>query len=908
MLQSQATSAPTRQNQCRTLAILVLICLVAVCIRLVNLGALSVWFDEGVAIHASAQPALSGVVLDDPTNPPVYYLLLHAAMALFGDSQFSLRWVSIMLGIVLVAVCYRFARRAFGVRAGIYAAVLVALSPPLWWASREIRMYGLMAILLTTLAYAWQRLTKLPVTPGSDSSRRRLWALLWLSEGLLLYTHTIGPIAALWINLVTLVLWVARRKPTQPDWRVWLVGQAGLFVLWLPWLFFRFVLVRDANQVVAAPPVIGLPLLSTIWQAFWAGNWDMVNREPLLGIAAIGVACVTLILIPWRLAVARWQILHIAALVTGLTLGLIVVRIGLHGRYLVMVVPLALVLIAGGLAQWRGRWRVIAVVLALPVLALSAWSIAVAAGEPAYQHDGVAQMAQYYAKNLTDQDTVLAWSYADRYELAYYWSHLGETARRVTLPEGQDIDVVAPLIPHQGKVALNVWFTQRADQRRMMPCLLAHGSTTQPVEYTVYGMSNLLYAAPPAESPKLRAAREADAPRGDFGLATLTEIADPPAFTANQAMCMPLRIVLNQPTQSDLKVALIVKNGLGWEIARADAIFARADQKTSAQLSPGALLDAYPLVWLPYGTPPGTYTLVARLYDDSAMSGYDVIDPGGAPSGKDLPVGDLRILPGADWVSGGRANQMTPAHLETGEGLTLIGQSMTNTAVATPATNGGVIRLSLLWQGTAPLPVLRLKSEDGQWEAPVSTTVTTHDAVTLDWREARVPAQAPSGQAVLVLPDNTVVARYAVTSLPGLFTPPPFQTPVSAVWPGIGELGGVSLRSPTLKRTEPFTVSLIWHGIAATPSIGYTVFVQLIDAKGQVIAQSDAQPVNGERPTTGWRPGEYILDTHTLSFKQGATPGLATLIAGLYDARTGIRARLVDGSDHATVSVSIEVQ
>ncbi|MGV2438200.1 MAG UNVERIFIED_CONTAM: hypothetical protein LVT10_27705 [Anaerolineae bacterium] len=42
----------------------------------------------------------------------------------------------------------------------------------------------------------------------------------------------------------------------------------------------------------------------------------------------------------------------------------------------------------------------------------------------------------------------------------------------------------------------------------------------------------------------------------------------------------------------------------------------------------------------------------------------------------------------------------------------------------------------------------------------------------------------------------------------------------------------------------------------------YTAFVQALDANGQLIAQSDQTPSQGERPTTTWRVGEYIMDRH----------------------------------------------
>ncbi|NJN54501.1 MAG: hypothetical protein HC804_06955 [Anaerolineae bacterium] len=59
----------------------------------------------------------------------------------------------------------------------------------------------------------------------------------------------------------------------------------------------------------------------------------------------------------------------------------------------------------------------------------------------------------------------------------------------------------------------------------------------------------------------------------------------------------------------------------------------------------------------------------------------------------------------------------------------------------------------------------------------------------------------------------------------------------------------------------------------------YRVFVHLLDAQGTVIAQSDSIPGEWTRPTTGWMPGEYILDHHMLP----AAPVPVTAVrVGLY--------------------------
>jgi 4-amino-4-deoxy-L-arabinose transferase-like glycosyltransferase len=875
-----------------------------------------VWFDEGIAINAAGQPNVWAVMTADPTNPPVYYLLLHFGIRLFGDSEFALRWCSLMIGMLIVPLGYLLGQSLFDRRAGFWAALLVAVSPPLWWASREVRMYGLLAVLMCVLALGWWRLIKHPT--------RRAWALLWIAELALLYTHTTGPIAALWVNVVTPLVWLTQHQLRRPDWRIWYAGQAVLLVCYSPWLLARFVLVPGANQVVAAPPDIGLALLGQVWQGLWSGAWEMVSNQPLFATLSMVLFVWTLLLIPWRVQAARWFALHTLVLGVGLIAGLLFVRIGLHGRYLVMLVPLLLVVIAGGLSQLHRRFMhlhrpagsslhtavvnagakiapAIVVLAGIPFIAVSGYSIAIAATDPAYQHDGVRSMVDYYAQTLNASDTVLAWSYADRYELAYYWPRLGVQAKRVTLPEDQDLDVIAPMLPKQGRVALNVWYTQRADQRRMMSCLLTSGNVNPPSVYTVYGMTDELYAASPSLLPTWTQAE------AHFSIADLSEIAALPHQTADQALCLPIRIVTTQVSTHDLKVALMVRNTLGYEVARADAIFARADQKTSSQLGAGEMLTAYPLLWLPYGAPPGEYTLAVRIYDESALSGYDVLSNAGAPIGKDYVLGKWSVQSGADWTRVKRPMSLTPLDIAVGNDLRLNGVNASITSTA-PLVNGAVLQLALLWQGQAPLPDLHLAADDGSWHVDIPATSGARDAITLDWRQVRVPAEARAGEATLTLPDGRALAHYSIVELPGMFTEPRVSVLLKAHLPGIGDVLGYDLGSTTLNHTEPVSVTLVWRSGSEPIAQSYTAFVQILDQRGKLIAQSDAIPASGQHPTTSWRPGEYIQDTHTLTFRPEATAGTGRLIAGFYDTQSGVRVRFEDGSDAVTLNPRIDIR
>ncbi len=78
------------------------------------------------------------------------------------------------------------------------------------------------------------------------------------------------------------------------------------------------------------------------------------------------------------------------------------------------------------------------------------------------------------------------------------------------------------------------------------------------------------------------------------------------------------------------------------------------------------------------------------------------------------------------------------------------------------------------------------------------------------------------------------------------------------------------------------------------------VFVHLVSADGHLVAQHDARPAGEGRPTQTLSPGEVILDRHGIGLPSEAH-GPLTIRVGLYDALTGNRLRLDDGSEFVTI-------
>jgi hypothetical protein len=109
------------------------------------------------------------------------------------------------------------------------------------------------------------------------------------------------------------------------------------------------------------------------------------------------------------------------------------------------------------------------------------------------------------------------------------------------------------------------------------------------------------------------------------------------------------------------------------------------------------------------------------------------------------------------------------------------------------------------------------------------------------------------------------------------------------------KLIGYDLPATGLAPGEPLSITLYWQAVAESDT-NYTVFVQLLNNAGQVVAQQDRQPQAGAAPTTTWLPGEILIDSYTLPVPELAA-GHYQLIAGLYNAATGERLPLIAGGD-----------
>jgi len=251
-----------------------------------------------------------------------------------------------------------------------------------------------------------------------------------------------------------------------------------------------------------------------------------------------------------------------------------------------------------------------------------------------------------------------------------------------------------------------------------------------------------------------------------------------------------------------------------------------------------------------------------------------------------------------------------PLDTAVGSGLQLLGYNQDRDTAAP----GDSVLLTLFWQkaGTTVPSTLALQLVDeeetavNEWQIPLSRA----DFDLAQWQNGqrlrgqhflRLPAGLASGRYHFVL-EGVELGELAVTAPERVFEMPMVETAVSTHIPftdpshtTLTTLAGYTIYN----LQSPISLELVWQANAEIPT-RYRVFVHLVDENGSLITQSDGEPANWSRPTTGWAAGEYITDPHQLTLPVDLPTGPLTLRVGLYDPESGQRLQTPTG-DFVTI-------
>ncbi len=870
----------------------------AFALRMVALNAESVWHDEAWSIRAMRAPFLT----PDDKTPFLYYFTGHVLQILgVGNSPLALRYISVLYGVAGVALGMVIASRWFGIYIGLLFGICLAVSPLLWEYSQEVRAYS--AVPLWTLALLacadsisrYKPPTRLPY---------RLLALMMMLEIGVLYTHNLGVPLVVWVNVALGMIWLFRWDIRAM--LIWAVAQIGVIIAYLPWMLTQ----APSGTALNTPPMPSFELMRDIWHGYFLPVLPQLQQVTDTGVLdALGVLLVVVtggVIAMWlfyphppapsplrgegerengddtptisRLWLIGSQVFLLPLFSTGL---FIIASIDFHPRYYIASTPatlLWLLICAYLIARLVNRRVAIGTITLITVLSvfISMVSIGQIMTTRAYQHDDFAGLANYYAQ-LPEKAVILIPFDVERALQDYYAELAPIRARFVTIPIYSDeqtaVDVINQLVA-EGVTHLEflTWYQVPADVRGMYPCLLTVASDFIGDPVFFYGLSTQTYRlSQPINFLPLELS-----PRYLY-----FDLIDAGYATSSRGTCVKTTWSLKTPFEEDLAVANALSTRFGERIADDDAIIARDDSAGTSRWDSDDVGTAYALIQLPEGAPLAHYQLHLAVYSLSAPSGFDILDGAGNPIGVETILADAIFTDGGAFSS----PPLTPS-LVAGDSIIQTGVPFTVTVII-PA-NSRFIQLS----GAG---------YDLNFPVPPSNRIT------LAWARFTIPPNSGAGNATLLV-DGMPIHEFEVEDIARIFDQPPSQFEANAHFVGVGRLVGYDV-DVDLPNNDAFAVRLVWRADEqANPTLSYTVFVQLLDENGRVVAQSDAQPDNWQRPTTSWVDGEYITDVHILNFNSEFA-GTGRLIVGFYDANDNFRRVLTDeGLDFAELGINITVR
>jgi uncharacterized membrane protein len=332
-------------------------------LRLYHLDFQSIWWDEGHSIFVASQPIPQIPTLPAmDVHPPAYFMLLHLWLGLAGQSEFALRYLSVLFSVLTVALLWRFATVISRLSASPFLASLFATLSPLYVAyAQEVRSYAMITCLALAGTFFLWRIFFL--------DRHRWTVITYVTlTALCLYTHYFTIFLLIFHNLVWFVWALLGNKNRISRVTTWMASQLGILLLFAPQLLLALRQVTSyANPNLSPPSLTGFILRS--WQAYTVG----LTIDPLpaaWGMVIIAaVSLITLGLLSFRIATpsTKWTpIFHLRSsifhllfsilfLLTWFLLPLAAYFIVLQRqpsfepRYLILVTPALFLLLALGL-------------------------------------------------------------------------------------------------------------------------------------------------------------------------------------------------------------------------------------------------------------------------------------------------------------------------------------------------------------------------------------------------------------------------------------------------------------------------------------------------------------------------------------------------------------------------------
>jgi uncharacterized membrane protein len=881
--------------------VLVLV-LVAFGLGTYNLGAREFWLDEALSANVSGlgwAGATAHLRSSPFEHPPFYFLSLNLWQQGAGTTEFTLRFFSLLWGVLFIPLLYAFTKRLSGERLGVLAALLATISPFMVAYSQEARMYTMLPCLaLLALLAFWN---------GLERDDRPLWWLAYLAIVILgASTHYLFILVWIATTLYLVLDFLQRRKV-----RWWAVAVQGLPLLAAGiWLIFSPGLRDSLSRIARGEAAFGLAYkLNKIMPTLLLAEME-AQQPPPGAYLLMALGWLLILLGVWwskrkRVLGERAWLLLVLILVVPLGVAL-AIPYGVLGRHLGLVLIPGFIFMALGLLALHRRGLLALGVGVLTVLSLSSLGLIAH-----YTSTGgsFGQALAYIDQRGQPGDSVIISQPLHQHLAAYYNEQEWPIQYLPPANSPPTVDRVDEALDALNKLHDRLWLgpagAWTADPESLVEqWLVANAFQAEKVWFSDSSAVALYLTS-----------REGLVPleagnwnwEGQIGLNGVE--ASPLSVRVGDALRLRFRWRAAQGIDGRYEVSLrlVDDQGLVWAERRSEPCGGWCP--TDEWQGSAFVQDQHALV-IPPGTPPGAYLLeVAWIPLDGGPSLHAERDGDHVDR---ISLAEVTILP--DGPSQGPWDLPNPLQVTFDGEVALLGYEPALAQVQ----QGGDLLLWTHWRAERTPSadytlVTELVDESGRVAATWPAVLLPSYPSSL-WQQGQylrgqqrlhLPAALPPGhhtlRIALVSPEGArlqasgqaakparlrdgdlLLATVEVLDRPRQFGLPPVTNALDATVGKQAHLIGYDLE---LDRAYPggrLPLTLFWQ--AGGPMVRpFKVFTHLLDSEGTIQAQHDAAPGGGCCPAHTWVKGEVIVDEHPIALGADLAPGTYRLVVGMYD-------------------------
>jgi mannosyltransferase len=349
-------------------------------------------------------------VIAQDVHVPLYHTLLHYWQVFFGNDIFTARMMSLVFFLATIPAVYFLGSYVFKRRVGLFAALLVTISPFMNWYGSEARMYSMLAFFTVTHYLAFMKLYR--------EGKPIHWVWFTLIAILGMYTHYFFA----FVLLAEAVFFLFTRKEfaVKKPLRKFVIAAVLVVGSVVPWLYYVYSLGSASGTKPNLAEPTSIDLFNTYAQFIFGFQVDSLNTV-IISLWPILV----LLAFYWlqkNQKIDKRVLFFLAAAVVPVIAAIIIsvtIRPFYQSRYLIVALPPLLIFISWAISTYPKKIaQTLRIGLVVAVLALFAVQIT---NRDTPVKENYQEAVEYLEQRASVRDVIVLSAPFTVYPVEYYY-------------------------------------------------------------------------------------------------------------------------------------------------------------------------------------------------------------------------------------------------------------------------------------------------------------------------------------------------------------------------------------------------------------------------------------------------------------------------------------------------------